>query len=59
MKDIHASVSISSLCQCFDISRQAWYQHERDLAYEVFQYGILFDEIKDIRKGRGVNMMLY
>jgi len=50
MKDIHASVSISFLCKCFDVSRQAWYQHERDLAYEVFQSGILLDEIKDIRK---------
>jgi transposase InsO family protein len=50
MRDSYNYVNISALCKWFDISRQAYYQHEWTLSEEVFQYGVLLEEVKDIRK---------
>ena len=50
MTEANGQVSISFLCKCFEISRQAYYQHEWQLSEEVFQCGILLEEIKEIRK---------
>jgi transposase InsO family protein len=50
MKERHEKLSIITLCTWFCISRQAYYQHEWNLTEEVFQSGLLFDEVKAIRK---------
>jgi transposase InsO family protein len=49
MKTSHDRISISFLCQLFSVSRQAYYQHEWRLSIEVFEHGLLLDEIKSIR----------
>ena len=49
MRELHDRISISVLCKWFDVSRQAYYQHEWRLAVEVFEHGLLLDEIKLIR----------
>jgi hypothetical protein len=33
----------------FDVSRQAYYQHEWNQSEEVFQYSLLLEEVKEIR----------
>jgi transposase InsO family protein len=43
-------MSIGTLCQWFDISRQAYYQHEWNLSEDIFQRGLLLDEITRIRQ---------
>lgn len=43
-------VSFSALCEVFSISRQAYYQHERNLIEEVFDDGLVLGEVKSIRK---------
>jgi len=50
MKDGHKYISLTALCKWFGISRQAYYQHEWNLSKEVFQYGLLLEEIREIRK---------
>jgi len=50
MKEHHKNVSISVLCKHFSISRQAYYQHEWFLSEEVFQHGLIIDEVRDIRQ---------
>jgi len=50
MKDNHQTISIWILCKYFSISRQAYYQHEWQLSEEVFQHGLLLDEVKLIRQ---------
>jgi transposase InsO family protein len=50
MKDNYRNINIGFLCNCFNISRQAYYQHEWLLSEEVFQYGLLLDEVRDIRR---------
>ena len=50
MKEMHHRISISVLCKWFDVSRQAYYQHEWRLAIEIFEHGLLLDEIKSIRE---------
>ena len=49
MKYSHSNISIGALCKYFSISRQAYYQHEWFLSEEVFQHGLLLDEIREIR----------
>jgi transposase InsO family protein len=49
MKDSHKTVRIGMLCKYFSISRQAYYQHEWFLSEEVFQHGLLLEEILLIR----------
>ena len=46
----HENIRLSTLCKVFAISRQAYYQHEWQLSADVFQRGILLEEIKEIRK---------
>jgi transposase InsO family protein len=50
MKESHKNISIGVLCKYFSISRQAYYQHEWFLSEEVFQHGLLLDEIRAIRQ---------
>ena len=50
MKEMYAYISINILCKWFGISRQAYYQHEWKESEEVFQYGVILDEIRNIRK---------
>ena len=50
MKELYCHIRISDLCQWFDVSRQAYYQHEWRLAAEVFEHGVILDEIKSIRE---------
>ena len=50
MKELYSCIRISVLCKWFDVSRQAYYQHECRLAVEVFEHGLLLDEIKSIRE---------
>ena len=50
MRDGHEYFSLSTFCKCFGISRQAWYQHEWNLSKDIFQYGLLLEEVKKIRK---------
>ena len=47
---MYCHIRISVLCQWFDVSRQACYQHEWRLAAEVFEHGVILDEIKSIRE---------
>jgi transposase InsO family protein len=49
MKESHSRISIGVLCKWFAVSRQAYYQHEWRLSVEVFEHGLLLDEIKSIR----------
>jgi transposase InsO family protein len=50
MKDGHEYISLATLCRWFGISRQAYYQHEWNLSEEVFEQGLILEEIKHIRK---------
>jgi len=50
MKDAYEYISMGTLCKWFDISRQAYYQHEWNLSEEVFHSGLLLDEITRIRQ---------
>jgi len=50
MKEMHKGISIFVLCNHFGISRQAYYQHEWRLSIDVFEHGLLLDEIKSIRE---------
>lgn len=50
MKSYYSNISICSLCKWFGISRQSYYQHEWRLTEEVFQYGVLLEAVKEIRK---------
>ena len=50
MKEMHKNIGVAVLCNHFGISRQAYYQHEWRLALEVFEGGLLLDEIKSIRE---------
>lgn len=49
MKHNHSNISIRILCEYFSISRQAYYQHEWYLSNELFEHGLLLEEIKSIR----------
>ena len=49
MKENYEYLSINALCKCFSISRQSYYQHEWDVSEEVFQYGLVLEEIRSIR----------
>lgn len=49
MKQNHSKVSINVLCRYFGISRQAYYQHERYLSQELFEHGLILEEIRRIR----------
>ena len=50
MKENYEYLSIGKLCQWFDISRQAYYQHEWQESEDVFQEGLLLEEVKQIRQ---------
>jgi len=50
MKEGHVYISTGKLCKYFEVSRQAYYQHEWNQSKEVFQYGLILEEIKAIRK---------
>jgi len=50
MKANYSYISIGALCKCFCISRQAYYQYEWHLSEEVFEHGLILEEIKAIRK---------
>jgi len=50
MKDGHEYINIGTMCKWFGISRQAYYQHEWKLTEDVFQQGLVLEEIKSIRK---------
>jgi transposase InsO family protein len=50
MKERNECIKISILCKWVGISRQAYYQYEWHLSEKVFQYGLLIEEIKEIRK---------
>jgi len=49
MKEIDNTVSISFLCGLFEISRQAYYQHEHCSSEYHFQSGLVLEEVKKIR----------
>ena len=49
MNQNHSNISIINLCKYFSISRQAYYQHEWFLSKEVFEHGLLLEEVKSIR----------
>jgi transposase InsO family protein len=42
--------SLGVLCRWFGISRQAYYQHDRTLAEDVFHSGLVLEEVKTIRQ---------
>ncbi len=44
------SRSITALCSLLGYSRQAYYQHKKQIEKESLQYGILIDEVLMIRK---------
>jgi transposase InsO family protein len=50
MKDGHKYINIGTLCKWFGISRQSYYQHEWNLAEDVFQQDFVLEEIKNIRQ---------
>ena len=50
MKERYEHISIGVICRWFGISRQAYYQHERNLSEEVLQCDILLEEVREIRK---------
>ncbi|MDR0206996.1 MAG: IS3 family transposase [Bacteroidales bacterium] len=50
MKTSHQHISLGVMCLWFGISRQAYYQHERNLSEEVYQNSFLIEKIRDIRK---------
>ena len=49
MNQNHNNISISLLFKYFHISRQACYQHEWFLSKEVFEHGLLLEEVKSVR----------
>ena len=50
MKDGHEYINLTTLCKWFGISRQAYYQHDWHLSEEIFEHGLILEEIKNIRK---------
>ncbi len=50
MKGRYKKLNFSVLCGWFGISRQAYYQHEWSLSKDVFQYGLVLEEVKNIRQ---------
>jgi transposase InsO family protein len=50
MRERYEHISIGVICRWFGISRQAYYQHERNLSEEVLQCDLLLEEVKKIRK---------
>jgi transposase InsO family protein len=50
MREGYEHISIGIICRWFGISRQAYYQHERNLPEEVLQCDLLLEEVKKIRK---------
>jgi len=49
MKERYEEISLSCLCEWFGVSRQAYYQHERNCSERSFSHGLLLAEIKTIR----------
>ena len=49
MKERYEYTSTGDLCGWFGVSRQAYYQHEWASTEEVFQSGLLIEEVKQIR----------
>jgi 3-methyladenine DNA glycosylase Mpg len=50
MKESYAYIGMGNLCKWFSISRQAYYRHEWNQTEEVFQYGLVLEEVKTIRQ---------
>ena len=49
MKEAYTHISLRVMCRWFEISRQAYYQHEWNLSEEVFQCDLILEEVKKIR----------
>ena len=50
MKEMHKNIRIGVLCKYFNISRQAYYQHEWHVTEEVFAHGLILEEVRMIRQ---------
>jgi transposase InsO family protein len=50
MKEHHPTINLVTLCAWFGISRQAYYQHEWAVSGESFQYALLLEKVKEVRK---------
>jgi transposase InsO family protein len=50
MKICYENISINSLCEVFEVSRQAYYQHERSLMEDFFEWGLVLEEVRIIRQ---------
>jgi len=50
MKESYAHIGTGRLCTWFNISRQAYYQHERKLSESVFHYSLILEAVKSIRE---------
>lgn len=50
MREIDERLKLGTLCGWFGISRQSYYQCEWSLSKEVFDSGLVLDEVKNIRR---------
>jgi peroxiredoxin len=50
MKTNFSHIGLAKLCGWFGITRQAYYQHKKQLEKESLQHDLLIDQVLNIRK---------